>query len=68
MEAQRLDAVTDAAEEIREEIKILLQHLAPIKEDEVGNKKYDGDALLKLISRMKTALSIDEVGTNITRS
>lgn len=60
-----MDAVTDVAEEIREEIKVLLSQLTPIKEDQNGNKKYDGDALLELISRLKTALGIDEVGTNI---
>ncbi|KAJ5531274.1 hypothetical protein N7527_004667 [Penicillium freii] len=49
MEPRRLDDVADAAEGIRKEIK-----------DEKGNKKYGGDALLMLISRMKTALGIDE--------
>jgi hypothetical protein len=62
MEPRPLD---DAAEGIRTEIKALLPKVTTIEEDEKGNKKYGGDDLLKLISRMKTALGIDEVGTNI---
>ena len=55
----------DVAERIRKEMKALLPQVTTIEEDENGNKKYGGDALLMLISRMKTALSIDEVGTNV---
>lgn len=62
MEPRPLD---DAAEEIRKEMKALLPQVTTIEEDENGNKKYGGDALLMLISRMKTALGIDEVGMNI---
>lgn len=62
MEPRPLD---DAAEKIRQEIKALLPQVTTIEEDENGNKKYGGDALLMLISRMKTALGIDEVGTNV---
>ncbi|KAJ5971846.1 uncharacterized protein N7479_001764 [Penicillium vulpinum] len=59
MEPRRLEDVTDA-ERIRKEIKVLLPQVTTIEEDEKGNKKYGGDALLVLISRMKTALGIDE--------
>ncbi|KAJ5593078.1 hypothetical protein N7537_009982 [Penicillium hordei] len=60
MEPRRLDDVTDVAEGIRTEIKVLLPQVTTIEEDEKGNKKYGGDVLLMLISRMKTALGIDE--------
>ncbi|KXG51327.1 uncharacterized protein PGRI_093390 [Penicillium griseofulvum] len=50
----------DEAEEIRKEIKALLPQVTTIEEDKNGNKKYGGDALLMLISRMKIALGIDE--------
>ncbi|KAJ5447687.1 hypothetical protein N7445_002508 [Penicillium cf. griseofulvum] len=60
MEPRRLDDVTDAAEGIRKDIKILLSQVSTFEEDENGNKKYGGDALLMLFSRMKTALGIDE--------
>jgi hypothetical protein len=61
MEPQPLD---DAPNEIRKEIKALLPQITTVEEDEKGNKKYGGDALITLISRMKAALGIDEVGTN----
>ncbi|KAJ5922496.1 hypothetical protein N7516_010199 [Penicillium verrucosum] len=60
MEARRLDDVNDAAEGTRKEIKVLLPQVTTIEEDEKGNKKYGGDALLMLISRMNTTLGIDE--------
>ncbi|KAJ5642847.1 hypothetical protein N7490_006847 [Penicillium lividum] len=47
------------AKDIRTEIKELLP-LLEIEEDASGNKKYSGDALSGLISRMKAALSINE--------
>jgi hypothetical protein len=62
MEPQELG---DEAAGIRREIKELLPQVTTTEEDKNGNKKYGGDALLMLISRMKTALGIDEVGTNI---
>ncbi|KAJ5543944.1 hypothetical protein N7513_003474 [Penicillium frequentans] len=48
------------ADEIRKEIKSLLPQVTTLEQDATGNKKYGGDALLALISRMKTALGIDE--------
>lgn len=52
------------AEEIRKEIKTLISQITTVEEDENGNKKFGGDALLVLISRMKAALEIDVVSTN----
>ncbi|KAJ5713932.1 uncharacterized protein N7483_011113 [Penicillium malachiteum] len=48
------------ADKIREDIKVLLPDVKTFQKDATGNKKYGGDILLALISRMKTALDIDE--------
>ncbi|KAJ5330529.1 hypothetical protein N7476_000312 [Penicillium atrosanguineum] len=56
MKSQKLPL---AAEEIRKEIKTLIPQITTVEEDENGNKKFGGDALLVLISRMKAALEID---------
>ncbi|KAJ5644232.1 uncharacterized protein N7484_006739 [Penicillium longicatenatum] len=48
------------ANDVRKEIKELIPRITAVEEDESGNKKYGGDALLELITRMKAALDIDE--------
>ena len=53
----------DPAEEIRKQIKALLSPATVVHEDDSGNKKYGGDALSELISRIKIELNIDEVRT-----
>ncbi|KAJ5394749.1 hypothetical protein N7509_000399 [Penicillium cosmopolitanum] len=47
------------AEDIRKEIQVLIPQLKTVEEDESGNKKYSGDTLSELVSRMKSALQID---------
>lgn len=52
--------------DIRKEIQALIPNITTVNEDANGNKKYSGDALEVLISRMKSALNIDEVGNNVS--
>jgi hypothetical protein len=54
------------AKDIFEEIEALIPHTTTVDEDENGNKEYGGDALSALITSMKIALGIDEVGVDIT--
>lgn len=63
MEAPKLPR---PAKKIHEEIEALIPQITTIDEDENGNKEYGGDALLALITSMRVALGIDEVGMNVT--
>lgn len=51
--------------DIRKEIQALIPNITTVNEDANGNKKYSGEALEVLISQMKSALDIDEVGNEI---
>ena len=48
--------------DIRKEIKTLLSQVTAIEQDATGNKKYGGETILEMISHLKAALKIDEVG------
>ena len=62
MEPQEPRPLQSPAKDILTEIQELFPHVET-EEDASGNKKYSGDALSELISRMKAALSINKVGT-----
>lgn len=53
-----------AADDIRKEMIALIPDVRIYDEDEKGNKKYGGDEIAGLVSRMKAALNLDEVGIN----
>jgi hypothetical protein len=53
-----------AADDVRKEMIALIPDVRIYDEDEKGNKKYGGDEIAGLVSRMKAALNLDEVGIN----
>ncbi|KAJ5566714.1 uncharacterized protein N7459_010096 [Penicillium hispanicum] len=57
METQELPS---AANDIRKEMKAKIPNVTTYEEDEKGNKKYGGDEIAGLISRMKVELKLDE--------
>jgi len=54
-----------AAEKIRKEMDALISKVTTFDEDERGNKKYGGDELEDLVSRMKATLRLDDVDIDI---
>lgn len=53
-----------AADDVRKEMIALIPDVRIYDEDEKGNKKYGGDEIAGLVSRMKAALNLDEVRIN----
>ncbi|KAJ5277587.1 hypothetical protein N7534_003655 [Penicillium rubens] len=49
-----------AADDVRKEMIALIPDVRIYDEDEKGNKKYGGDEIAGLVSRMKAALNLDE--------
>lgn len=53
-----------AADDVRKEMIALIPDVRIYNEDKKGNKKYGGDKIAGLVSRIKAILNLDEVGIN----